>query len=60
MAIKVSRLRVLLWKIKCSRVFQFPPAFWFGFWFVFGAYWCVVAIGLVSDLGRLIVDLVIS
>lgn len=60
MAIKATRLRVLWWKLKCSGLFQFPPAFWFGFWFTFGAFWCVVAIGLVSDLGRLLVDLAFS
>ncbi len=60
MAIKATRLRVLWWKLKCLGLFRAPPAFWFGFWFTFGAFWCVVAIGLVSDLGRLLVDLASS
>ncbi len=54
MAIKATRLRVLWWKLKCLDLFRFPPAFWFGFWFVFGAFWAVVVIGWISRVGRLI------
>lgn len=54
MAIKATRLRVLWWKLKCLGLFRFPPAFGFGFWFVFGAYWALIAIGWVSHLGGLV------
>ena len=54
MAVKATRLRVLWWKLKCSGLFQFPPAFWFGFWFVFGAFAGVVTLELISGLGRLV------
>lgn len=54
MAVKATRLRVLWWKLKCLGLFRFPPAFWFGFWFVFGGYWAVVAIGWISHVGRLL------
>jgi len=62
MAIKMTSLRKALWKVRCHWQLHslVPPAFWFGFWFTFGAFWCVVAIGLVSDLGRLLVDLAFS
>jgi hypothetical protein len=60
MAPKMTFFRVLLWKLRCSGVFKFPPAFWFGFWFLFGAYWALVAIGWISHLGRLIADLAFS
>jgi hypothetical protein len=54
MAVKVTSLRILLWKIKSLGLFRFPPAFWFGFWFVFGAYWAVVAIGWISRVGQMV------
>lgn len=60
MATKVTFLRVMLWKIKCLGMFQFPPAFWFGFWFVFGAVMAFGAIGLMSDVGRWVADLAFS
>jgi len=54
MAVKATRLRVLWWKLKSSGVFRFPPAFWFGFWFVFGAVTAFGVLGLMSDVRRLV------
>lgn len=54
MAVKATRLRLLWWKLKCLGLFQFPSAFWFGFWFVFGAVTAFGVLRLMSDVRRLI------
>ena len=57
MAVKVTYLRVLWWKLKCLGLFRFPPAFWFGFWFSLGV---MIAFGTglwVWGIGRQIASL---
>jgi hypothetical protein len=56
----MTYLRVLLWKMKCLGLFQFPPAFWFGFWCALGFFSAFGAIGLISDVGRVLADLAFS
>lgn len=57
MAIKATFIRRMLWKVKC-RGPDFPPAFWFGFWFVAGANSAFIVIGWAEHVGQLITDLI--
>lgn len=59
MAIKATFIRRMFWRLKCWGP-DFPPAFWFGFWFVSGAYWAIVAIGWATHFGHQLTDLIFS